>query len=89
MLSFVGSAQVEKVRKLAALGVLDGVTTNPTLIARCGRTLGEVVRELAELVHGPVSAACLEPDTAAMVAEGEVPAALYPGVVQSLSDAGR
>lgn len=81
MLLFLDSARVEEVREVAAWGVLGGVTTNPTLIAQSGRELAEVMRELASLVDGPLSAECLEEDTEAMVAEGRALAALHPNVV--------
>lgn len=55
MWSFVDAAPLETVRELAAWGVLDDATNNPTPIARCARTCGEVVRRLAESVDRPAS----------------------------------
>lgn len=78
---FLDSARVEEVREIAAWGVLGGITTNPTLIAQSGRPLLDVVRELATLVDGPLSAECLEEHAEGMAAEGLRLAALHPNVV--------
>jgi transaldolase len=53
---FVDTADVAEIKELAATGLLDGVTTNPTLVAKSGRNFKEVVAEICELVPGPVSA---------------------------------
>jgi len=55
---FVDTAEIEPIRELAATGLLDGVTTNPSLIAKSGRDFMEVTAEICALVDGPVSA-CL------------------------------
>jgi len=52
---FIDTADVAQIRKYYGIGVVDGVTTNPTLIAKCGRGFREVVREIAEVVKGPIS----------------------------------
>ena len=69
---FVDTADVVEIRDLAATGLLDGVTTNPSLIAKSGRDFFDVVAEICALVDGPVSAEVAATETAAMVAEGRV-----------------
>jgi transaldolase len=68
---FVDTADVNEIRELAATGLLDGVTTNPTLIAKSGRDFVEVITEIAGLVSGPVSAEVISMDFDGMVREGE------------------
>ena len=53
---FVDTAEVKDIRELADLGLLDGVTTNPSLIAKAGRPFKEVIAEICAIVDGPVSA---------------------------------
>ena len=53
---FVDTADVNEIRDLASTGLVDGVTTNPSLIAKSGRNFIEVIQEICELVDGPVSA---------------------------------
>lgn len=67
---FVDTADVTEIRELAATGLLDGVTTNPSLIARSGRDFKEVIAEICSIVAGPVSAEVAASDTAGMIAEG-------------------
>ncbi|MEO0617909.1 MAG: fructose-6-phosphate aldolase [Pseudomonadota bacterium] len=67
---FVDTADVEEIRELADTGLLDGVTTNPSLIAKSGRDFKEVVAEICQIVSGPVSAEVTATDADAMIAEG-------------------
>ncbi len=67
---FVDTAEIAEIRELAATGLLDGVTTNPSLIAKAGRNFIEAVREICELVEGPVSAEVAATDEETMLAEG-------------------
>ena len=53
---FVDTADIAAIRELHELGMVDGVTTNPSLILKSGRNIAEVTREICELVEGPVSA---------------------------------
>jgi len=53
---FVDTAEISEIRELAATGLLDGVTTNPSLIAKSGRNIAEVIGEICQIVPGPVSA---------------------------------
>lgn len=77
---FVDTADTGEIRRLAAMGLLDGVTTNPSLVARTGRDFLDTVREICDLVAGPVSAEVAATDFETMLAEGRVLAALAPNV---------
>jgi len=66
---FVDTADTAEIADLAATGLLDGVTTNPTLIAKSGRKFLEVIAEIAKLVDGPVSAEVVATDTESMLRE--------------------
>ena len=67
---FVDTADVDEIRDLAATGLVDGVTTNPSLIAKSGRRFLDVVREICDIVDGPVSAEVAATDHQTMLAEG-------------------
>ena len=67
---FVDTADVDEIRDLAETGLLDGVTTNPSLVAKSGRPFLEVVREICEVVDGPVSAEVTATDHPTMLSEG-------------------
>ena len=67
---FVDTADTAEIRDLAATGLLDGVTTNPSLVAKTGRPFFEVLEEICGLVDGPVSAEVTATDADAMLAEG-------------------
>ena len=66
---FMDTANVAEIAEMAALGVVYGVTTNPSLIAKSGRTQAEVIPEICSLVDGPVSAEVISTDCEGMVAE--------------------
>ncbi|MEE8312439.1 MAG: fructose-6-phosphate aldolase [Candidatus Binatia bacterium] len=78
---FIDTAEVDEIREAASWGILDGCTTNPSLVARSGRRFEEVVVEICELVDGPVSAEVVSTDTAGMVEEGRRLAQLHQHVV--------
>jgi transaldolase len=67
---FVDTAELKEIRELADLGLLDGVTTNPTLIAKSGRAFKEVIAEICAIVEGPVSAEVTALDYEGMMREG-------------------
>lgn len=67
---FVDTADIEAIAELNDLGMVDGVTTNPSLIFKSGRDIWEVTREICALVDGPVSAEVVATDPEAMIAEG-------------------
>ena len=78
---FIDTANVEEIRKVSALGILDGVTTNPTLLAKEGRNPSEVAREILALVPGPVSLEVTALDSEGMVSQGKELATLASNVV--------
>ncbi|MBY5976224.1 fructose-6-phosphate aldolase [Phaeobacter italicus] len=67
---FVDTAEIDAIAELNALGMVDGVTTNPSLIKKSGRDIIEVTKEICELVDGPVSAEVTATDADTMIAEG-------------------
>ena len=67
---FVDTADIDEIRDLAATGLLDGVTTNPSLVAKTGRDFFEVLKDICAVVEGPVSAEVAATDADAMVTEG-------------------
>jgi transaldolase len=67
---FVDTAEVQEIRDLAASGLVDGVTTNPSLIAKSGRKMADVIAEICALTPGPVSAEVTATDYDGMLAEG-------------------
>jgi transaldolase len=69
---FIDSAEIAEIKELADYGLLDGVTTNPSLIAKSGRDFKEVIKEICSIVSGPVSAEVAATDYANMVREGEI-----------------
>ncbi len=66
---FIDTADTDEIRKAAAIGVLDGVTTNPSLVAKSGRPFKDVILEICELVDGPVSAEVTATETEEMLDE--------------------
>jgi transaldolase len=69
---FVDTAEISEIRELAATGLLDGVTTNPSLIAKSGRNILEVIAEICDIVPGPVSAEVAATEYTQMLAEAAV-----------------
>ena len=67
---FIDTAEIKEIRELADTGLVDGVTTNPSLIHKSGRDFFEVVREICDLVDGPVSAEVASTDFETMLSEG-------------------
>jgi transaldolase len=77
---FVDTAEIAEIRELAASGLLDGVTTNPSLIAKSGRKILEVIAEICEVVQGPVSAEVAATEYKQMLAEADVLRKIAPNV---------
>ncbi|MEP2846360.1 MAG: transaldolase family protein, partial [Alphaproteobacteria bacterium] len=67
---FVDTAEIDAIAELNDLGMVDGVTTNPSLILKSGRNILEVTKEICDLVDGPVSAEVVALEADAMIAEG-------------------
>ncbi len=81
---FLDTADITEIRQLAALGLVDGVTTNPSLIAKTGRKMSEVITEICAAVDGPVSAEVTATEHGAMLAEGRTLRKLAHNVVVKL-----
>ncbi|MDE1906304.1 MAG: fructose-6-phosphate aldolase [Rhodospirillales bacterium] len=77
---FVDTAEISEIRELATTGLLDGVTTNPSLIAKSGRNILEVIAEICEIVPGPVSAEVAATEYKQMLAEAGVLKKIAPNV---------
>ena len=81
---FLDTTDIGLLKELTATGLVDGVTTNPTLIAKSGRPMLEVIAEICDLVEGPVSAEVAATEVEGMLAEGAKLAAIAPNVVVKL-----
>jgi len=78
---FLDSADLDEIRDVAAMGVIDGITTNPSLIAKTGRPLKDVIVDICKIVDGPISAEVLATDYEGIVREGRELAKLHKNVV--------
>ncbi len=78
---FIDSGDVEEIREAAQMGAIDGVTTNPSLLAKGGKPIRRAIAEICEIVDGPVSAEVLATDTEGMLKEGRELAKIHPNVV--------
>jgi transaldolase len=77
---FIDTADLNEIRDLASTGLLDGVTTNPSLVAKSGRNFLDLVAEICDVVQGPVSAEVAAVDFDTMLAEAKVLAKIAPNV---------
>jgi transaldolase len=77
---FVDTAEISEIKDLASTGLLDGVTTNPSLVAKSGRKFLDVIAEICKVVEGPVSAEVAAMDAETMLAEGRKLAAIASNV---------
>lgn len=81
---FLDTANIEEIREGASLGIVDGVTTNPSLVAKEGRSLEELAREICDLVNGPVSLEVVSTEARAMIEEARRLSKIHPHVVVKL-----
>jgi len=81
---FIDTANLDEIREAHSWGVIDGVTTNPSLIAREGGDFIATIHEICTIVNGPVSAEVVAQDAAGMIAEGRLLAKVHPCVVVKL-----
>ncbi|GIU66791.1 fructose-6-phosphate aldolase [Candidatus Phycosocius spiralis] len=81
---FIDTAEVEQIKLLVPTGLIDGVTTNPSLIAKSGRKIGEAIVEMCALIPGPISAEAVASDYDTLLAEGRFLAKIAPNVVVKL-----
>jgi len=78
---FIDTANIEEIKEAHNMGMVDGVTTNPSLIAREGRQFEEIIKEICEIVDGPISAEVISLDTDGMVKEARQLAAIHANIV--------
>ena len=78
---FVDTADVKAIRELAEMGVIDGVTTNPSLVAKQGKSFTEMLKEVAKIVDGPISAETVSLDAEGMLREAEELAKIHKNIV--------
>ncbi|MTI80625.1 MAG: fructose-6-phosphate aldolase [Firmicutes bacterium] len=81
---FIDTANVDEIREAYELGVISGVTTNPSLIAKEGRDFTQVVKEITNIVDGPISAEAVSMDADKMLAEAKELAKIHPNIVIKL-----
>ncbi len=78
---FIDTANIDEIREGNAMGMVDGVTTNPTLIAREGRPFEDIIKDICEEVDGPISAEVISTDAKGMIEEGKKLAAIHKNIV--------
>jgi transaldolase len=81
---FIDTADVNEIREAQALGLVDGVTTNPSLIAKSGRKFKDVIKEIVSIVDGPISAEVISLDAPGMIKEGKELAKIHKNIVVKL-----
>jgi transaldolase len=81
---FIDTADVKEIREAHALGLVDGVTTNPSLIAKSGRKFKDVIKEIVSIVDGPISAEVISLDAPGMIKEGRELAKIHKNIVVKL-----
>lgn len=78
---FIDTANVEHIKEIASLGIISGVTTNPTLVAKEGRDFEEVLKEITSIVDGPISGEVISLEADKMIEEGRVIAKMHKNMV--------
>ncbi|MBN2605442.1 MAG: fructose-6-phosphate aldolase [Bacilli bacterium] len=78
---FIDTANVEHIKEMAEWGIISGVTTNPTLIAKEGRDFNEVIKEITSIVDGPISGEVISLDAVGMITEGIEISKIHPNMV--------
>jgi transaldolase len=78
---FIDTANLKEIREAAAMGLVDGVTTNPTLVAKEGRPFRQIIEEICQIVDGPISAEVTAVECEGMLKEGRELAKIHPNVV--------
>lgn len=78
---FIDTANVEHIKEIASLGIISGVTTNPTLIAKEGRDFNEVIKEITSIVDGPISGEVISLEAEGMIKEGREIAKIHENMV--------
>lgn len=78
---FIDTANIDEIKKAVDMGMVDGVTTNPSLIARENKPFVEIIKEICQVVDGPISAEVIALDAEGMVREGRELAAIHSNIV--------
>lgn len=78
---FIDTAEIEEIKEAASLGILDGVTTNPSLVSKTGKDFRELLDEILKIVDGPVSAEVISTDFDGIVKEGRELSAIHKNIV--------
>lgn len=78
---FIDTANIDEIKEASRMGMVDGVTTNPSLIAKEGRDFEEVIKEICEIVDGPISAEVIATDTDGMLKEARHLAGIHKNIV--------
>jgi transaldolase len=78
---FIDTANIDEIKEAHSMGMVDGVTTNPSLIAKEGRDFEEIIKEICEIVNGPISAEVISIDTEGMVKEGRELSKIHDNIV--------
>ena len=78
---FLDTANIDEIREAYSMGMIDGVTTNPSLIAKEGREFEAIIRDICEIVDGPISAEVVSLDTEGMVKEARHLSGIHPNIV--------
>ena len=78
---FIDTANIDEIKEANRMGMVDGVTTNPSLIAKEGRDFEEIIKEICEIVDGPISAEVISTDTDGMVKEAKHLATIHKNIV--------
>ena len=78
---FIDTANIDDIKKYARIGIIDGVTTNPALVAREGQNFRDVVTEICSIIDGPVSAEVISKDVKGMIREARLIAKLHKNIV--------
>ncbi|MDD2604009.1 MAG: fructose-6-phosphate aldolase [Desulfobacterales bacterium] len=78
---FIDTANIDEIKEAHSMGMVDGVTTNPSLIAKEKRPFEEIIRDICQIVDGPISAEVIAVDAAGMVSEARELAKIHPNIV--------
>ena len=78
---FIDTANIDEIKEAHSMGMVDGVTTNPSLIAKEGRDFEEIIKEICEIVDGPISAEVISLDTEGMISEARDLAKIHSNIV--------
>ncbi len=86
---FIDTANLDQIRQAASYGILDGVTTNPSLIAKEGRSQYDQIRAICEIVDGDISAEVVSVESDEMIREGRDLAAIHPNLSSNAHSSGK